>query len=308
LKPQTQITTNPLFTGALLALLATIIWSGNFIVSRGLGQMIHPATLAFLRWSTALIILLPFAMGPTWKQRHLVKKHFRYLALTSFLGITVFNTLIYTAGRTTGALNMALISTSIPVFIILFARLFQSEAITMRKLAGMCAAVAGVLLIITRGDFRMLTALTFAAGDFWMLLAAALFAAYSILVRNKPKELGQATFLTASFGIGLGMLIPWSMGELMLYGAPDLTPTILGAVLYIGLGASLLAYMCWNGAISRIGPAKAGMVYYSLPLFSGLEAWLLLGEPVGWFHLLGGVSIVGGIYAATRVTKLQPPK
>ncbi|BBD07005.1 DMT family transporter [Desulfovibrio ferrophilus] len=299
---------NPLILGICLALVSTVIWSGNFIVSRGMGQLVHPATLAFMRWVTALVILLPFAARALWRERQIIRKHFKYLMATSLIGITVFNTVIYMAGRTTEALNMALISTSSPVFIILFARMFLGDPITRNKLWGVVAAIGGVVLIITRGNLSLLFEMNYAEGDLWMLLAAALFAAYSIMVRIKPKDIGATAFLAASFGMGLVMLTPWAAWEILRYGLPELTSPIMGSVLYIGLGASLVAYMCWNGAVSRIGPAQAGMVYYSLPLFSGLEAWLLLGEPVGWFHFVGGASIIGGIFLASRMPQFQPKK
>jgi len=297
-----QATTPPsaATVGFLMALAATAIWSGNFIVARGLNQLVEPATLAFMRWFTATLFILPFAARGILRERAAIRAHLGYTALTAFLGVTVFNTLVYLAARTTVALNLALISTSMPAFIILFERMVHGAPITPRKLAGLTAAVLGVVLIVTRGDLAVLATLSFARGDLWMLGASALFAIYSMLVRSKPAEIGSTTFLAASFAVGLVMLTPWAGYEVMLHGLPTFSPRVLGSVLYIGIGAALLAYYFWTGAVNRIGPAKSGMVYYSLPLFSGLEAWLILGEPVGWFHLVGGAAVIGGIYAATR--------
>lgn len=290
-------------TGMLMALAATLIWSGNFIIARGLNNVVEPATLAFMRWTTATVLLAPFAAKAVWRSRAALRRHLQRITLTALLGVTVFNTVLYLAARTTVALNLALISTSMPMFIILFERMAHGAPITRRKLGGLTAAVLGVALIVTRGDLSVLAGLDFARGDLWMLAASAIFAVYSLLVRNKPKEIEATAFLGACFGLGLVMLAPWAGAEMLVHGLPPMTPQVLGAVLYIGLGASLLSYLFWNGAVSRIGPAKAGMIYYSLPLFSGLEAWLFLGEPVGWHHLLGGLCIVGGIYAATRTPK-----
>lgn len=286
--------------GLLMALAATALWSGNFIVARGLSQLVEPATLAFMRWFTATIFLLPFAAQGIVRERAAIRAHLGYTLITAFLGVTVFNTLVYLAGRSTVALNLALISTSMPMFIILFERVVHGAPITGRKLGGLAAAVMGVVLIVTHGDLSVLQTLSFAKGDVWMLGASALFAIYSMLVRSKPAEIGSTTFLGASFALGLAMLAPWTGYEVMVHGLPSLNPKIMGAVLYIGIGAALLAYYFWTGAVNRIGPAKAGMVYYSLPLFSGIEAWLILGEPVGWFHLVGGAAVIGGIYTATR--------
>lgn len=288
------------WTGFLCALGATIIWSGNFIVARGLFDSVQPATLAFLRWGTAFAALLPLAAVPAWRERQVIRRHFIFLLITALLGVTLFNTLIYLAARSTSALNLALISTTSPMFMLLLARMFLGEAVTPARLAGMAAAVCGVALLVTRGELSRLASLQFAAGDLLMLSAAVLFAAYSILVRRKPRELGQASFLLSTFGLGVLCLAPWAAWEVLRSGLPSPTPHIVGAVLYIGIGASLAAFFLWNKAVAALGPSRAGIIYYSLPAFSGLEAFLLLGEPVGWAHLASGLLILGGILVATR--------
>ncbi|EMG36549.1 DMT(drug/metabolite transporter) superfamily permease [Desulfocurvibacter africanus PCS] len=288
------------WTGFLCALGATIIWSGNFIVARGLFDSVQPATLAFLRWGTAFAALLPMAAIPAWRERSVIRRHFIFLLITALLGVTLFNTLIYLAARSTSALNLALISTTSPMFMLLLARMFLGEAVTPARLAGMTAAVCGVALLVTRGDLSRLASLQFAVGDLLMLSAAVLFAAYSILVRRKPRELGQASFLLSTFGLGVLCLAPWAAWEVLRSGLPPPEPHIIGAVLYIGLGASLASFFLWNKAVAAIGPSRAGIIYYSLPAFSGLEAFLLLGEPVGWAHLASGLLILGGILLATR--------
>ncbi|WP_078715648.1 DMT family transporter [Paucidesulfovibrio gracilis] len=286
--------------GVLAALAATIIWSGNFVVARGLAEVIPPATLAFFRWSVACIALAPLALPSLRREWPALRRNFRYLVVTALLGVTLFNTLIYLAGRTTDTLNMSLISTCIPAFILLLSRIFLGEALTKARLTGLTAAFCGVLLLVGRGNPATLLAVRPNPGDIWMLLAALLFAAYSILVRRKPKDIGPTALLGASFGLGLLMLLPWTALEVAFGPVPQFSPTVFGSILYIGLGASLAAYWLWSCALEDIGPSQAGLIYYSLPLFSGLEAALLLGEPVAWFHGAAGILILGGIRLATR--------
>ena len=96
------------------------------------------------------------------------------------------------------------------------------------------------------------------------------------------------------------MLLPWALWEQQSSAWPTLTLASSGAVLYLGLFTSIISYFLWNHAVATIGPANAGMIYYTLPLFSGIEAWLLLGEPITSVHLLSGGTIVIGIFIATR--------
>lgn len=287
-------------SGALYALLATAIWSGNFIVARSLGDSFPPACLAFLRWATAFVFLLPVVPGVLRDSRQILRRHLGYLTLTALIGVTVFNTLIYIAGRYTPALNMALIATASPVFMLIISRLAFGDPVTPRRAAGLSAALFGAALLVTRGDLSLLRDLDFNSGDLWMLGAAVCFALYSILVRRKPPEIGQKEFLVSTFGLGLILLAPWAAADYAASGGVSITPAAAGAVLYIGLGASLVSFFCWNKAIEHIGPARAGIIYYTLPAFSGAEAALLLGEPVSWVHAVSGMFIIGGIYLATR--------
>ncbi|MBU4526048.1 MAG: DMT family transporter [Desulfomicrobium sp.] len=286
--------------GILFALGATVIWSGNFIVARGLNQSIEPATLSFLRWGTAFLGLLPFACHSAWTQRAEIRKAMPAIIPMAILGVTAFNTLLYKAAHSSSALNLSLIATSTPVFIILLARFFLNEKLTVRKLSGLSIALAGVLLLISGGDPGRLTSMDFSIGDLWMSLAAVIFAAYSILVRRFRGELSQSVFLLTLFGTGIVFLIPWAGWELLASGPPEITPGAAGAILYVGLGASLASYAMWNSAVKSIGPSLAGLIYYSLPLFSGVAAFVLLDEPMGLIHLASAACILGGILLATR--------
>ena len=286
--------------GALFALGATVIWSGNFIVARLLNQSIEPATLSLLRWGVAFLGLLPFAWRSAWADRVAIRRSLPTMIPMALLGVTVFNALLYTGARTTSALNLSLIATSTPVFIILLARVFLREKLSSKKILGLASALAGVLLLITGGEPARLLGLHFSAGDLWMTLAAVLFAAYSIMVRRFSGELSPAVFLLTLIGTGLVFLLPWAGWEYAVAGLPQLNAGAVCAILYVGLGASLAAYAMWNSAVASIGPSLAGLIYYSLPLFSGVAAFLFLGEPMGLVHLASAGCILGGIVLATR--------
>jgi drug/metabolite transporter (DMT)-like permease len=286
--------------GALFALGATVIWSGNFIVARLLNQSIEPATMSLLRWGVAFLGLLPFAWRAAWTDRAAIRRSLPAMVPMALLGVTIFNTLLYTGARTTSALNLSLIATSTPVFIILLARVFLRERLTARKILGLGTALGGVLLLITGGEPARLLGLQFSAGDLWMTLAAVLFAAYSIMVRRFSGGLSPAVFLLTLIGTGLGFLLPWAGWECAVAGLPQFTAGSACAILYVGLGASLAAYAMWNSAVASIGPSLAGLIYYSLPLFSGVAAFLFLDEPMGLVHLASAGCILGGIVLATR--------
>lgn len=286
------------YLGYTYAVLATAIWSGNFIVARGLNEALPPVSLAFYRWLVALVVVLPLAGRALYKERRVVQENFGFLLLASLFGVTIFNTLIYVAAQTTTAINLSLIAITFPVFIIILSRIFFGEPITLAKVVGIVIVACGVIMLLTKGDMSRLTQISFVIGDFWMLIAAITFAIYSVLLRKKPAGLGALSFQLITFSLGIIMLAPFYIWELLTLPLPEISMGSIGSIVYIGVFASLVAYVLWLQAIILVGPSHAGMIYYSLPVFCGLLAYVVLGEEVGLIHLVATMLIITGIVLA----------
>ena len=289
--------------GALFALAATVVWSFNFIAARGLIDTIPPCTLAFGRWLTAFLAVLPFALPALRREWRHFLPHWGYYLLVSLIGIAFFNTAIYKGAHTVPALNMTLIATTAPLFTLLLARLFFGEGINALRAAGIVTAFCGVILLICRGDLGVLASLSFHEGDLLLLAASLSFSIYTLLVRKKPEGCGLLSYFAITFGLGMILLLPAAVWEYTQGMRIQFTPALAGGLLYMGLGASLLAFWCWAKAISLIGPGRSSIIYYSLPLFAGIEAVLFLGEPVLWVHFVSGALIVGGLVMSTGEKK-----
>ena len=298
-----KILNHQILTGYLFAIGATAIWSGNFIIARGLNESIPPVSLAFWRWVVAVIVFLPFALKPLIVEWGILKKHIPYLSVTSLLGITIFNTLIYFAGHTTTAINLSLISVTFPVFIVILSRIFFREMITLNKRIGIILVTAGVVLLITKGTLSKLLNISFSIGDLWMLLAAMTFTVYSILLKRKPEHLSIWAFQLSTFILGLIFLCPFFIWEHRTAPFVEFDTKTVFSILYVGIFASLSAFVLWNKAIMKVGPSKAGMIYYTLPLFSGVSAYLFLNEAVTVIHFYSGLLIVSGILTANYESK-----
>lgn len=291
-------------SGYFFAIGATAIWSGNFIIARGLNDSIPPISLAFWRWVVAVIVFLPFALKPLIVEWDILKKNMVYLSITSLLGITIFNTLIYFAGHTTTAINLSLISITFPIFIVILSRLYFAELITFNKGIGILLVAAGVVLLITKGDVSRLLDISFAIGDLWMLVASIIFSIYSVLLKAKPEPLSIWAFQLSTFILGLVFLSPLFIWEYVTAPPVEFEPKTIFSILYVGIFASLSAFVLWNKAIAAIGPSKAGMVYYTLPVFSGVLAYLFLQESISSIHFYSVLLIIPGIITANHDPKL----
>lgn len=292
--------------GLFFAVAATLLWSGNFIVARGVIHQVPPVTLAFLRWATATLLLLPIAWKQVRADSGLLLRHLRYLSWTALSGITVFNTLVYVAGHYSPAINLALIgTTSAPVFATIMAAIFLKEKIGAARLAGMAVCFGGILLLLSKGDWNSLRNFRFSTGDLWVLGGAFSFSVYTIQVRRKPAEIGTLPFLWVVFAMGTVFLLPALVWESSTLPPVQWTPGLLGVILYLGLGTSVIAFMIWNLAIARLGAARTSLFGNLIPLFSTIEAVLILGEPVQTIHLLSGALILAGLVIANRKGQKQ---
>ena len=284
--------------GTLYALGATAIWAGNYIIARGLNDVIPPVTLAFWRWLVAVAVFTPFALKNVKAQWHIVKHNIGYLSLTALLGVSAFNTLLYIASHTTSAINLSLMSLTFPIFMVILSIFFLREKITIIKGIGICLVITGVIVLVTKGKLATLFSLRLAIGDIWMLLGAFVWSVYSLLLKRKPEDISAATFQYSTFVIGLLFLLPFYLWESAIAQPVQFEIGIVFSILYIGVVSSLIAYYLWNRAVEIVGPTKAAMIFYTSPLFIGFLAFIFLKEKIGMVHLYSALLIIPGIVAA----------
>ena len=279
--------------GIALAALATVVWSGSFVTSRALHDSVPPVQHAFWRWVIALAVIAPFGARRAWRQRKLIRRHLGFVVLASLLGVTVYNTLVNQAGRTTPAATMGMIMAASPVLMAVFERA-SGVRLGARRITGLLTACAGVLLLIGRDGAHL------GAGDLWMIAAACCFGSYSALLRRKPAELSGTAFLFTTFLIGAVLLLPAQGVSLAAQGGFTPAPATVLPLLYVGIVSSALAFFAWNRAIALVGPSRAGVVYYLQPVCVALLSWALLDEATGWAQFLCMALILGGVVLGAR--------
>lgn len=284
----------------LLLTLTALFWAGNFVLGRALKSSIPPVSLAFWRWMLALFILLPFSIAHLRSQWPELLKNRRLLALYGVLGVSCFNTFVYIGLHSTTATNALLLNAIIPILILLFSRLFAATPVTSRQALGIVISLTGVLTIICRANPEVLLTLQINRGDIWILLAVICWALYTFLLRKRPADLHPLSFLTAIIAIGLiplAVVYIWelSQGERFILDSAN-----IASILYVGLFPSVLAFIFWNQAVREVGPDKAGLFLYLMPVFGAILSAVFLGESIHVFHLIGFVLIFAGIHLTTR--------
>jgi len=284
----------------LLLALATLFWAGNWVLGRALRDLFEPNALNFWRWLIAVAVLAPFAWPRLRGRLSAIRRSAGLLFILSFLGVALFQSLVYSGLKTTTAVNAVLLNSSMPAFMLLCSWAIERERGTARQVTGMLISLAGILVILSRGDPASLARLEFHSGDALILVAMPVWGVYSVLLKRRPPELDGIVFLFVISVIGVVLLLP--AVALEAYYAPPRWPGAagLGAVLYVGLAASVGAFICWNRGVAIVGANAAGFTVHLLPAFGTLLAMAFLGESFHLFHAAGIATILVGVLVATR--------
>jgi len=301
-----SIATNALTprTAALL-LVPPLMWAGNATVGRLVHELISPMTLNFLRWVLAFVLLLPLAY-PILKAKSPLWPLWKRYGLLGFLGVGSYNSLQYLALKTSTPINVTLVASSTPVFMLGLGALFFQQRIRMRQLIGAVLSIAGVLLVLCRGDVQALAQVELVMGDVFVLIATAAWAWYSWLLAQPkdPPEVRSnwAYFLMAQMAFGLVWSGAFTAAEwlgpdggVMVWGWP-----LAAALVYVAVGPALLAYRCWGLGVQQVGPSVAGFFANLTPLFAAIMSTWVLGDMPQMYHAAAFVLIVGGIVVSSK--------
>jgi drug/metabolite transporter (DMT)-like permease len=280
----------------------SLLWSGNTITGRALHDAIPPAAFAFWRWALILALLAPFVAGELVRTWPVIRRSWPMLAALGLMSTALYHALIFWALHYTAALNAQLLNSTIPLWVLLMAWLALGVRPTRREWLGLAVSGAGVAAILARGEWQRLAALEFNAGDLLMLAGMIVWSVYTLCLPRRPRELSAFayTFVAGAFGLaGLVPIYAWELatgrGEFALTGA------VVAGILYTAVLASIVATATFNFGVDGAGAARASFFTHLVPVFGAVLGVLLLGEPVGWYHLAGFALILAGIALATRV-------
>lgn len=296
---------------AALLTLPAMLWAGNAMLGRLLAPSMPPLLLNCLRWWLALVILLPLGWRAvaTAERRAQIRARWRPLAVLGLLGVGAYNALQYLALHTSTPINVTLIASSIPVWMMLVGTIFYRERPRPSQLVGALLSLAGVVVVLVRGDLLQLGSIRLVAGDLWILVAALSWAGYSWQLARPPASMsgdqkpdwnwGEALMVQVLFGLAWATLS--AVAEAIWMPQPVLwSPTVVAALVFIAVGPSVVAYRCWGLGVAAVGPALAGFFANLTPLFAALLSAALLGEPPHVYHAVAFALIVGGIVVSNR--------
>lgn len=289
---------------ALLLVIPPVLWAGNAIVGRMVHALIPPITLNFFRWAIALLILLPLAHS-IYRADSGLWQTWRRFAVLGLLGVGLYNALQYLALQSSTPINVTLVASSMPVWMLAIGWLFFGAKVSHKQALGALLSIIGVLVVMSRGEWQQLLALRLVPGDLYMILATIAWSVYSWLLAqpDDPPEIRRnwAAFLLAqiSFGVlwsGLFAAGEWAVTSPAIHWSWGLA----AALLYVAVGPAIVAFRCWGVGVQRAGPNIAAFFNNLTPLFAALMSLAFLGELPHLYHVAAFALIVGGIVLSSR--------
>ena len=273
--------------------------ASNLVVARGGVEHVPPISLAFWRWSTVFFLLILFNYKILNKKRILLKEY-KELFFLGLMGCGVCGAFPFIAGQTTTIINMGIIYTSSPIFIILLSYFLFKEKMNLFKLIGLFTCLVGVLIIIIKGDYLSLISLKFTKGDLWMLGASVGWALYSIFLFNWKSSLNVFERFTAISFFGALSLLPFYIFEQNFVSSTIFDMKFLFWIFFAAISPGIIAFILYTYTQKYLGATTTGFTLYLFTVYGAFYGILFFGETLELFHLYGTFLVFLGVYLVRK--------
>ncbi len=283
----------------VLLILVMVAWGANIPAVKALTGVMDVMWVAALRMLLATLVL---TVGLWLRDRRLPRlpvAQWCYLGATSFL-VVYLNQVMFAHGMgLTTATSASLLMALIPPLSVAAGALLMRERVQQRVMLGIALGFAGVTLVVVKapGAHLGITGL----GEAVLVLGLLAFVGGGLLIQRLAQDIDVLVVGWSTYGMGTLMLLAHAMldGDWGQARAALETPSVWGYLLYSGMVGTALANLAWYFAIGRIGQSRASPFLYLLPIFGVLSSALMLGEPLGWWHLVGLLLVIAGTRLGT---------
>jgi len=283
---------------------ATLFWAGNFMVGKfAFLTNIPPMSLVFYRWSLVWLILLPFTFKEIIRSKEIILNNLPLLLFLALTSVGLFNSFTYLSLVHTQVINASLFNTAIPAIIILLCFIFKIEKTNKYQILGLIISVFGILSIITKLNLEVILSLNFNKGDLIMIGGVITWGLYSSFLKRKTFTLPLLTLVHILCTFGLIFIFPQFFYEFSQGQKIDLNIDLFYILIFLALFPSIGSYYCWAGAVSIIGANRAGIFLSLIPLFSTIMAIFFYKEQFQFFHLIGAILIILGLFLSNKEIK-----
>jgi drug/metabolite transporter (DMT)-like permease len=219
------------------------------------------------------------------------------------LGCGICGAFPFLAGKTTTIVNMGIIYSSSPIFIILISAIFFRERLSKSQYSGILICLLGVILIIIKANINLLISLKFTIGDLWMLGASIGWALYTIYIFHWKSKLPLLQRFTLISMFGAISLLPFFMFEKVYISQTSYDLNFIFWVLFAALSPSIVAFLLFNFVNNKLGASITGSVLYLYTVYGAVYGFLFFDEKLEIYHLVGTLMVFIGIFLVKKNVK-----
>ena len=282
--------------GAIFLSLAASIWGAMYVVVKVVVEVVPPLELVWIRYVIAVIALatIGICMKQSWS---IAKRDWLMIFLVGLIGNAI-SIVTQEMGTMLSTAQMgAIITSTTPAFMVLFARFILKEKITFKKCFSIVLATIGVGIIVGNGQIDVSQQL----GGFYLLVAALTWALMSVLVKKIPQQYSQIVITTYSSLVAVCLLTPVVVPRLKYLDISSiLQPTISGGLIYLGIVSTAGGFLLWNKGLQLMNASSGGLFFFFQPIVGTFLGWLLLDETIGLSFWLGTMLIFSGVFLVIK--------
>ena len=288
-----------LYNPHLFLTLASLFWGFNAIASRLAVDEISPMLLVSGRWLGVMIILSIICKRQLILGFQVFKSNYKWMIVMGLCGFTTFNSIYYISAHHTVAINLGIVQSTTPAFIMIISMFWLKTRINLKQVTGLLITFIGVLIVISNGNLASVLRLNLNNGDLLLIVACIFYAIYAVGLRKRP-EINDILLMTIFSYIAFVGSLPGLMIEITQYSF--FFPTFKGIMilLVIIIFPSLLAQILFMKGVKIVGPALSGLYTNLVPIFTSVLAIIVLDEVFHIYHLISLIIIFLGIYIFDR--------
>jgi drug/metabolite transporter (DMT)-like permease len=208
--------------------------------------------------------------------------------------------LVYWGLHSTSATNGIILNSFIPFLVAIFGFLFYQRRLPPSQLIGLLISLAGVLVVVSHGELKILLTLAFAQGDVIIFLAMVFWALYTLWLKEIPAYINRTGLMLCQVLIALLCLLPLAWWEMQTATIQIDHPQTLWILAYIGIFPSVIALLAYSKAVTLVGSVRASVFIHAMPIFGSILSTLLLHEAFHLYQLIGMLTIFTGIWLANK--------
>ncbi len=291
-----------------MAVFCWLLSAGVYIAAKWVAPEMPPWALCFWRLTLACAILLPIVHRHHDSMLAVLKNRAIEVLIVGAVGLTICQGMIYTGLGYTDATTAGIIMALSPVMTMVLARIVLGEPLGIWKALGAVLSLAGMLVIVARGDLAALTQLQFNPGELWIVGSAFCWGLYTVMLRRSKFELELLPLVVLLLGAGAIAALPFYFWELLHNERSALHLDGLLALAYVAGPGGALMYYLYNRSVEALGAGRASMLLYLQTVFVAILAYLLLGESLHDYDLTGAAFIVAGLVLANFIKPRAPAR